>query len=57
MTYLGKETTIRWLGHATFLIGTPSGRSVRSRMTSIGLSVRAFVSLKKDSFFMGFYFY
>ena len=28
MTYLGKETTIRWLGHASFLVETPSGRSV-----------------------------
>ena len=28
MTYLGKETTFQWLGHATFLVGTPSGRSV-----------------------------
>ena len=28
MTYLGKETTFRWLGHATFVIGTPSGCSV-----------------------------
>jgi L-ascorbate metabolism protein UlaG (beta-lactamase superfamily) len=28
LTYLGKETTFRWLGHATFVIGTPSGCSV-----------------------------
>lgn len=28
MTYLGKETTFTWLGHATWLIGTPSGRRV-----------------------------
>ena len=28
MTYLGKETPLTWLGHATFLFGTPSGRRV-----------------------------
>ncbi|HIG06562.1 MAG TPA: metal-dependent hydrolase [Planctomycetes bacterium] len=28
MTYLGKETTFRWLGHASFLVGTPSGRNI-----------------------------
>ncbi|MGA1488700.1 MAG: metal-dependent hydrolase [Planctomycetota bacterium] len=28
MSYLGKETTFTWLGHATFLIETPSGRRV-----------------------------
>ncbi len=28
MSYLGKETTFTWLGHATFLIGTPSGHRV-----------------------------
>ena len=28
MNYLGKETTFQWLGHATFLVGTPSGRKV-----------------------------
>jgi len=28
LNYLGKETTFQWLGHATFLVGTPSGRKV-----------------------------
>ncbi len=28
MTYLGKETQFTWLGHATFLIETPSGKRV-----------------------------
>ena len=28
MTYLGKETPITWLGHATFLFATPSGSKV-----------------------------
>jgi L-ascorbate metabolism protein UlaG (beta-lactamase superfamily) len=28
MSYLGKETTFTWLGHATWLIGTPSGHRV-----------------------------
>jgi len=28
VTYLGKETPFTWLGHATWLIGTPSGRRV-----------------------------
>jgi L-ascorbate metabolism protein UlaG (beta-lactamase superfamily) len=28
MTYLGKETPFTWLGHATWLVGTPSGHRV-----------------------------
>ncbi|MFQ5653105.1 MAG: metal-dependent hydrolase [Planctomycetota bacterium] len=28
MTYLGRETTFQWLGHSTFVVGTPSGKRV-----------------------------